>query len=82
MKELDNIKLGYSTLSKQIYLYRHGKDAQLALEKRECEPDVMDVLVLSMTDNTPKGSIKTFTLNNKTYKLTLELLRDSTSEVC
>ena len=41
-KEMANIKLGYSQLGTgNIYIYRHGKDPNLALEKREAEFDVM-----------------------------------------
>jgi len=32
--KLRNYKLGYSPLSDTIYLYRHGKDPQLSLDKK------------------------------------------------
>ena len=64
---LDNIKLGHSTLTDSIFLYRHGKDQGLALEKREAESDVFCVLVEYMMYNSPKGSIKKVTIDGKPY---------------
>lgn len=68
---LDNIRLGHSALTDTIYLYRHGKDPALALEKREAERDVMAVLVQHMMHDSPKGSVKRFTLGDQRYELTL-----------
>jgi hypothetical protein len=76
---LNNIKLGYSPLGEKIYLYRHGKDAGLALEKREAEADVMAVLVQKMMADSPKGSKLTFALGDKSYVLTLEPAQDVTT---
>lgn len=36
---LNAIKLGHSPLTDTIFLYRHGKDPSLALDKREAEAD-------------------------------------------
>lgn len=64
---LDKIKLGHSPLTDTIFMYRHGKDPNLALEKREAEADVMSVLVSHMMYNAPKGSEKRIKLGNQTY---------------
>jgi len=67
MTKLDNIKLGYSPLSDSIYMYRHGKDPGLALDKREAEADVMAVLVQHMMHDAPKGAEKTIEFGTKKY---------------
>ena len=69
MIDLKNIKLGYSPLSDSIYLYQHGKDPALALDKREAEADVMAVLVKHMMHDAPKGSEKVVMLGNKKYMI-------------
>jgi hypothetical protein len=68
---LANIKLGHSPLTDTIFLYRHGKDAGLALDKREAEADVMAVLVAHMMHEAAKGSEKIITLNGRQYKIRL-----------
>lgn len=40
--ELNKVKLGHSPLTDTIFLYRHGKDPALALDKREAEADVLE----------------------------------------
>lgn len=65
--ELNKIKLGHSPLTDTIFLYRHGKDPALALDKRNAEADVMAVLVAHMMHDAPKGSEKVITLGDKQY---------------
>jgi hypothetical protein len=65
--KLENIKLGHSPLTDSIFLYRHGKDAWLALDKRDAEADVMSVLVQHMMHDAPKGSEKVIALGDKKY---------------
>lgn len=74
--DLNKIKLGHSAISDTIFLYRHGKDPTLALDKREAEADVMSVLVAHMIHDAPKGSEKIVTIGNKQYliKVTLNLV--------
>lgn len=67
--ELDKVKLGHSPLTDTIFLYRHGKDPALALDKREAEADVMAVLVEHMMHDAPKGSEKVITLGDKQYTI-------------
>ena len=64
---MENIKLAHSPLTDTIYIYRHGKDPALALDKREAEADVMAVVVDHMMHNAPKGSRKVISLNGKAY---------------
>lgn len=69
--KLDNIKLGHSPLTDTIFLYRHGKDPALALDRREAEPDVMAVLIAHMMHNAPRGSEKIITLGDKKYTVSV-----------
>lgn len=66
---LNAIKLGHSPLTDTIFLYRHGKDPSLALDKREAEADVMAVLVEHMMYDAPRGSEKVVTLGDKQYTI-------------
>lgn len=74
--DLNKIKLGHSPISDTIFLYRHGKDPTLALDKREAGADVMSVLVAHMMHDTLKGSEKIITIGNTQYlvKVTLNLI--------
>jgi hypothetical protein len=67
--DLSKIKLGHSPLTDTIFLYRHGKDAALALDKRDAEADVMSVLVAHMMHGAPKGSEKVITLGEQQYTI-------------
>lgn len=67
--DLSKIKLGYSPLTDSIFMYRHGKDHGLALDKREAEGDVMSVLIAHMMHNAPKGSEKIITLGAEQYMI-------------
>lgn len=69
MIDLHKIKLGYSPLTETIYLFRHGKDINTALDKREAEKDVMVVLIDYMMHDSPKGSIKNVRLGDKYYEI-------------
>jgi len=69
---LNNIKLGYSPLDDTIYLYRHGKDIRVALDRRKAESDVVASLVEKMMCGAPKGSKMVVTLGEKQYRITVE----------
>lgn len=71
MAVLDKIKLGHSPLSDTIYLYRHGEDPRVALERREAEADVMKVLVEHMLDNYPSGSKKVVLIGDNKYEVSV-----------
>jgi len=67
--DLNRVRLGHSGLTDKIYLYRHGKDPHLALDRREAEADVMTVLIDHMMHNAPKGSEKVISINGAKYKV-------------
>lgn len=67
--KLDKIKLGHSPVTDTIFLYRHGKDQNTALDKREAEADVVWVLIAHMMHNAPKGSAKVVTIGDKQYTI-------------
>lgn len=69
MIDLNKIKIGHSPLTDTIFLYRHGKDPAMALDKREAEADVMSALVQHMMHDAPKGSEKVVQFGNKKYKI-------------
>lgn len=52
-------------------LYRHGKDAHTALDKRDAERDVMAVLVEYMMDDAPKGAVKRVKFGSQWYEITV-----------
>ena len=65
--DLDKIKLGHSPLTDTIFLYRHGKNPAISLDKRKAEADVMSVLVQHMMHEAPRGSEKRITLGDQKY---------------
>lgn len=72
MSSLDKIRLGYSPLSQTIHLYRHGKDPNVALEKREAEFDVLQVITDMMLDGVPKegkGARKTYRFDDEYFEI-------------
>ena len=66
---LDKVTLGHSPLTDGIYLYRHGKDHRVALERREAEAEVVSVLVQHMMHDAPKGSKKDVCINGEWYEV-------------
>lgn len=69
--DLNKIKLGFSPLSDEIYLYRHGEDETVALDKRLAERDVLAVITEYMMHDAPKGSTKQFCFGDQWYELKL-----------
>ncbi len=69
MIDLSKILLGHSPLTDTIFLYRCGKDARFALDKRDAEADVFFVLVEHMMHNAPSGSEKVITLGDRKYTI-------------
>ena len=72
MIDLNKIKLAFSDLTHNIYLIRHGKDKTLALDKKDFEVEVMNVITAYMMHGAPKGASKEYCLGDKWYKLTIE----------
>ena len=68
----DNIKLGYSSLTKKIYLYRHDKDDKWSLDEREVQNEVMSVFVDFMMDDSPAGDTLEVKIENKYYELSVK----------
>jgi len=64
---LENIKIGHSELTDSLFIYRHGKDPELALDKRPAERDVFTALIRHMMHESPKGSERTVTIGDKQY---------------
>ena len=67
MIDLNKIKLGHSPLTDKIFIYRHGKDPGLALDKRNAEEDVFSVLIAHMMHEAPNGSEKNIRLGDQHY---------------
>jgi len=69
MTDLSKIKLGVSPLTGAVFLYRHGKDQSVALEKRGAEADMMIAFVEFMMHGTPTGSKKCVRLGDRYYEV-------------
>lgn len=78
---LNNIKLAVSPLDKKIMMYRHGKDVNRALDKREAERDVMAVLIEYMLDDMPKGAKKQVKFGTQWYEITVKPIESEDSDV-
>lgn len=72
MSDLSKIRIGFSSLSGKCYLYRHGKDPQVALDKREATPEVQAAIVEMMMDGAPKGASQKVTFGNGWYEITVK----------
>lgn len=70
--DLTKIKIGFSPLSNNLFIYRHGKDSQLALDKRDAQADVMAAVVEYMMHDAPKGAEQTVSFGKKRYKIRVE----------
>jgi len=73
MVNMNNIGIGYSCLSKKLYLYRHGKDKHTALDKRDATRDVHAAIVEAMLDGMPEGATQNVTFDGKQwYEITVK----------
>jgi len=70
--DLKKIKIGFSPLSRQLFIYRHGKNEQVALDKREAQQDVIAALIEYMLDDAPKGASQVFHFSDKSYEVTVK----------
>jgi len=68
---LKNVRIGHSPLTDSLYLFRHGKDVGLALEKKDCEAQLFAALVEHMMLNAPKGSHKVVRFGDQHYRITV-----------
>lgn len=75
---IENIKIGVSALDATVYLYRHGKNPNLALEQRAANADLFAALVTHLFfDTENKTAVKEFTLKGRTYRVKLEIGLDA-----
>lgn len=65
---IEKVRIGFSPLSQSLYLYRHGKDPALALEKREANADVLTAVVNYMMYDAPKGASQKVNIGDKRGK--------------
>jgi len=69
MIDLHKIKLSHSPLTDSIFLFRHGVNERVALDKRNAEADVFAVLIEYMMHNAPNGSVRVVALDGKKYTI-------------
>ena len=56
---LSKHRIGHSRLSNKVYLYRHGKDANLALAQRDALNEVLTAAALYLMDpQHPSGAVR------------------------
>lgn len=67
--DLSTIKIGFSSLSCELFIYRHGKDSQLALDKREAQADVMAAVVEYMMHDSPEGASQIVRFGEKAFEI-------------
>lgn len=70
--DLSKIKIGFSPLSGELFIYRHGKDQHLALDKREAQKDVIAGVIEFMMHDAPKGASQVFHFGPKSYEITVK----------
>ncbi len=75
MQDLTKIKLRHSPLTDDIYLIRHGKNENEALDKRVAERDVLQVITEYMMFESPKGSVKKYRFGKQWYELCIKPIR-------
>lgn len=75
---LEKVRIAHSPLTDSLYIYRHGKDAGIALEKKDCEAMLFAALVEHMMFNARKGSHKVVSFGEKQYKITVIPLEGKT----
>ena len=56
---LEKIKVGHSPLTNNIYMYRHGKNPRIALEKRIATSEVLGVVIEHVMHDSPAGATLT-----------------------
>lgn len=74
MSSVHRYKIGVSPLTGEIYLYRHGTDPSIALDKRPAEAEVMQAIASHMFsgDETEANAVmKSFKIGDQAYTLDL-----------
>lgn len=76
MGSVNNHRIGWSPLSNQINLYRHGKDPSLALEQRDALNEVLTAAMHYLMDERhPSGAVR-MEFNGKVYQLSADDVTD------
>jgi hypothetical protein len=70
--DLNKIRVACTTLGNRLVIARFGKDESLSLDQRDAEKDILIALRDYMMRDSPKGSIKKFSVNGQEYELTLK----------
>jgi hypothetical protein len=70
--DLNKLKVGFSSLSKSIYLYRMGKDPIVSLDKRKATPEVIAAVIEYMMDEAPKGATQSFSFGDDWYTISVK----------
>lgn len=68
--DLNKIKLGVGIMG-DVYLYRHGADPGLALDKRPAEADLLKAVVEYVMHDAPEGATVTVEAGEKKYELSV-----------
>lgn len=69
--DMNKIKIGFSPLTESLFIYRHGKDETVALDKREAQADVMTAVVQYMTHDAPQGASQDVKVGEHWYTITV-----------
>lgn len=67
--DLNKISIGFSPLTGELYLYRYGRDPNVALEKREAHLDVIWAAIQYLMHDTPRGSSQDICANEQWYRV-------------
>lgn len=72
MTDLSKVRIGFSPLTGNCFIYRHGKDTTVALDKREATPEVQKAIVDLMMHDAPKGASQRVTFGDGWYEITVK----------
>ena len=70
--DLEKIKIGVSSLTGQLYIYRHGVNESKTLDKRHANQDVIVAFIQYMMHDAPEGAIQEFEVDDQCYRITVE----------
>lgn len=70
--DLENFSIGYSVLSKRIYLYRYGEAHRAVLDKRDASQEIMWAIVSMMMEDAPKGASQSVRFDENCYRVAVE----------
>ena len=73
--DLNKIKIGHSSLTDTLFIYRHGVDKKNVLDKREAEADVFSAIINRLMYGAPKGSTMKVTLGEDIYEISVKPIK-------